>query len=354
MRKVLRGSLLVVVLVSTVLVATVAAWAAWQRLRDPLAAILVDPGQVRQVAERSYEATSEAGERRIFTELAFETEHAGTVRIATSRPPDAAGESLPLLVVLGGIRTGREALQFVPLHGQAILAAYEYPYRREAWYERARIPQIPAIRRAILRVPTQVDLVASRLAAGPEVDAGRTALLGFSFGALLAPAAQRVATARERPFSAVVLAYGGVDIDRLIEANLDLRPAFLRTATAWMTATALRPMEPALHLPELPGAFLVVNGAEDEQIPAASARRLAELTPEPKSVVHLATGHMGPRNPELTACLAALSEDWLWELGILRLEAGRERLTAVDACPVDPRLAAISPGAHRTRRGASP
>lgn len=336
MPKVLRAALLLVVLLSTVLVATVAAWAAWQRFRDPLAAIDLDPGQVRQVAAGRYEAVTEAGELRIFTELALETENAGTIRIATSRPPHPVVEPLPLLVVLGGVRTGREALQFVPLHGRAILAAYEYPYRPEASYERARVLQIPAIRRAILRVPAQVAVVADRLAAGGDVDTARTALLGFSFGALLAPSAQRVAAARGRPFSAVVLAYGGVDIQRLIEANLDVRPAFLRTAIAWLTASALRPVEPELHLPELPGAFLVVNGAEDRQIPPASARRLAELAPAPKEIIHLAAGHMGPRNPELTACLAALSEDWLSSLGILRLPEGADRLPGSEICPVEP------------------
>lgn len=332
----LRAALLVVILFSVALIATVLGWAAWQRLRDPLAVIDRDPGPVRQVAERRYEATTDAGERRTFTELTLETANAGTIRIATSRPPEPVGEALPLLVILGGIRTGREALQFVPLHGPAILVAYEYPYQREAWYERTRILQIPAIRRAILRVPAQVAAVAERLRADEEVDAARTALLGFSFGALLAPSVQRVAAARDRPFSAVVLAYGGVDIQRLIEANLDLRPAFVRSAVAWSMATALRPVEPALHLPELPGAFLVVNGAEDHQIPSASARRLARLTPEPKEVIHLTAGHMGPRNPELTACLAILSEDWLSGLGILRLPEDAERLPGEEICPVEP------------------
>jgi pimeloyl-ACP methyl ester carboxylesterase len=292
----------------------------WLRGQDPLAALQRHPGEVRLVRDSVYEGTTTSGERRRFRDRVFETDRAGTIRITTSRPAEGPARPLPLVVVLAGLRTGQESLGYLEHHGPNLLVGYEYPYSQETWYESAKFDQIPAIRRAVLNVPWQVSWIADRLARDPAVDSTRTALLGYSFGALFVPATQRLAADIGRPFHAAILAYGGVDNEALLEANLDIGPAPLRRALAWTAATLLYPMEPAHHLPHLPGRFLVIRGANDDQIPDALSRRLAELTPEPKEVVTLDEGHMHPRNPELTQRVIQLSQEWLVAQGII---AGR-------------------------------
>jgi pimeloyl-ACP methyl ester carboxylesterase len=76
-------------------------------------------------------------------------------------------------------------------------------------------------------------------------------------------------------------------------------------------------MEPAHHLPHLNGRFLVVRGDQDTRIPAELSRGLAALTPEPKQVVTLEAGHMDPRDPELTANVVRISQDWLVRHGVI-------------------------------------
>jgi dipeptidyl aminopeptidase/acylaminoacyl peptidase len=176
---------------------------------------------------------------------------------------------------------------------------------------------LPAIRRAILDVPAQVTLVADLLARDPAIDAERTALLGFSFGALFVPAIQRVASEDGRPFDAMIMAYGGADIAALLDANLRVRSGVLRRGLAATGATLVHAMEPGHHLPRIPGRFLLIRGDQDAQIPTALAVGLAELTPEPKEVVVLAAGHMGPRDPALTARVVAISQDWLVREGVI-------------------------------------
>jgi pimeloyl-ACP methyl ester carboxylesterase len=293
------------------------AWVARERARDPLTAIHRAPGEVRVVKDSSYAGVTAAGEARTFRELVVETTGAGTIRVTTSRPAVDPDGSMPLVVVLAGLRTGRESLAYLDEHGPNKLVGYEYPYSQEVFYQRSRLTQLPAIRRAILDVPAQVTLVADLLARDPAVDPHRTALLGFSFGALFVPAVQRVATEEGRPFDAMILAYGGADIAALLDANLRVRSGILRRGIAATGATLVHAMEPGHHLPRIPGRFLLIRGDQDAQIPTALAEGMAALAPEPKEVVVLAAGHMGPRDPTLTARVVAISRDWLVREGVI-------------------------------------
>lgn len=292
------------------------AWLWAERRADPLEAIRRDPGAVRVVGDSSYPAVTASGEQRLYRDLTIATDRAGIIRVTTSRPAEAAKAPMPLLVILAGLRTGRESLGVVPVHGPNLLVGYQYPYDRETWYQRAKPGQIPVIRRAALDVPWQVSHVAGRLRAEPYVDSVRTALLGYSFGAMFVPAAQRLAADHGHGFDAAILAFGGVDIGGLMEANLDVGPRAIGRAAAWLAGTLLHALEPERHLPHLTGRFLVIRGAADRQIPAELSERLAALTPEPRTVVTLEGGHMSPRNREVTEQVVRLSQEWLVRTGI--------------------------------------
>jgi pimeloyl-ACP methyl ester carboxylesterase len=293
------------------------AWAARERARDPLAVIPHAPGDVRVVIDSAYAVVTTAGEDRVYRDLVMETADVGTIRVTTSWPAVTADRPMPLVVVLAGLRTGRESLSYLDEHGPNVLVGYEYPYNRDTFYQTARVAQVPAIRRAILNVPSQVAQVAGYLRDDERVDPERTALLGFSFGALFVPSVQRVALEKGRPFDAMILAYGGVDLAALFDANLRIRSRALRRGIANTAATLIHAMEPGHHLPHIPGRFLLIRGDEDAQIPTPLAERMAALTPEPKEIVILDAGHMGPGNPELTARVVAVSQDWLIRHGVI-------------------------------------
>jgi fermentation-respiration switch protein FrsA (DUF1100 family) len=214
-------------------------------------------------------------------------------------------------VILGGAEIGQESLGYIPTHGGNALVAYQYPKSGELWSEGALAGKIPALRRAVLDVPAQVEAMLVWVQAQPWFDPERVSLMGYSFGALFLPAAQHLAQAHGRNLGPTVLAYGGADIPELIMANLEVRPRWIRRFLAEIAAVSIRPVEPALHLPYLQGQFLLINGKWDIQIPPASALRMQNLTPGPKTVVWLEAGHMNPGNPALLAEIIRVSRGWM-------------------------------------------
>jgi pimeloyl-ACP methyl ester carboxylesterase len=296
----------------------VGAWSAGQRARDPLEALRREELDWRVLRDSSYEGVTGGGERRVFRDLAVATGPAGTIRVTTSRPAEAVPHPLPLVFILAGLRTGRDALAVVDVHGPNLLVGYEYPYSQETWYESAKLDQLPAIRKAVLDVPAQVVRMAAWLAMDRSVDRARTSLLGYSFGAMFVPAVQRLAEAQGTPFHGLVLAYGGADIQSLLDHNINLRYRSLRRLLAWLGATVLHPMEAEHHLPHVSGRFLLIRGELDQKIPLLLSTRLADLTPEPKKIVSLPESHLGPSNPELTARVVRISLAWLIEEGLIR------------------------------------
>ena len=298
-------------------VLALSAWSASVRLKEPLSVLARDDHEWRVLRDSSYQGFTGGGERRVFRDLVVDAGNAGTVRVTTSRPAEAVQQPLPLVFILAGLRTGRDALEAVDFHGPNLMVGYEYPYSQETWYESAKVDQVPVIRKAVLDVPAQVVRTAERFTAEGTADPDRTSLLGYSFGALFVPAVQRLAIQEGRPFDGVVLAYGGVDIGSLLEHSINLDWHLPRRALAWLGATALDAMEPEHHLPHLSGTFLVIRGELDQKIPPALSRRVADLTPEPKTVVSLDEAHMGPSNPELTARVVRISQEWLIRQGLI-------------------------------------
>lgn len=292
------------------------AWWGWNRARDPLAVIGPEAAVVTVVHDSAYGVTTATGEARRYRDLVLRTEGGGDVRVTTSLPADP-DRPLPLVLILAGLRTGRESLGVVPQHGNAILVGFEYPYDPADWKRGNPAREALRIRRAILRVPGQVVAAKRHLATSSAVDPSRSALLGYSFGALFVPATQRLAMAHDAAFDAVALAYAGVDLGALIHANLDIEPRWVGALLARTGAAAVHAMEPARHLPELRGRFLVIRGVHDTQIPAPLSARLAALTPEPKDVITLEAGHMGPDAPEVTEQVVRITQAWLEQVGIV-------------------------------------
>lgn len=222
----------------------------------------------------------------------------GTVRCVVSLPASLApGERLPVVVVLGSLRGGsraiREISEVVGDPGRNAFVGYDWPLpeREPSVGDIARSPR--AWRRSVLVVPAQVEKILGWAESQPWADAGRTSLLGFSLGAFVTPAAQRLVQERGGRVRWTILAYAGAPIGDVIAGHPKAGPSWLRPALGGIVDLLLRPVEPSFHLPHLEGRFLVMGAATDRLVDPGAAERLRALTPQPRTDVRIEGDHMG-------------------------------------------------------------
>lgn len=280
------------------LVVVVILLAIWWELRDPLADLprgAANPDLIETVAHR-------AG-GRLMEHVTLGDARLGPIGLAISLPDPLPERPLPVVMVLGGLGTGEHNIRAITEGGDNAIIGYDWPLpdRFPATINPARLL---ALRRQVLEIPGQVAVALRWIAAQPWSDRDRVTLVGFSLGAIAAPAIQRVAAREDLRIDWTVLAFGGAPLGALVEADQRIRPAWIRPVLAFAAALVLRPVDPAVHLPHLAGRFLTLDAAQDQIVGAGPSRRLEQLTPAPKQAIHLQGDHVGT-GPDRAAQLAA-------------------------------------------------
>ncbi|QVL56994.1 MAG: hypothetical protein KFB93_06325 [Simkaniaceae bacterium] len=251
-------------------------------------------------------------EIRSYEDIVLDCGKAGEANFTISLPEKIRPEGLPTILIVGGLKTGRESLQFIPDHGEYALVAYEYPKRLKTLHKINVILHLYRVRKAALEVPQELIAMIKYLRKQPWMNKEPISLMGYSFGATFMPVTYVEAEKEGIPLGPGVMAYGGAGIYCLFKANLPL-PNFLKEPVATMAAATFKPIDPILYAPHMKGEFLIINGIYDSQIPVKCAERLQELVPEPKTVINLETEHMSPQNPDLNLRLINISRKWLDE-----------------------------------------
>jgi hypothetical protein len=276
----------------------------WLLLRDPLAALpKPDPAPALLARRDAF------GETRLRSFVRLGTETLGPVGLVVDRPIPFR-DRLPVIVVLGGLGTAARNIDWIREPGENALVGYDWPIPTAMPNGLDLLAAAPDLYRSALAIPGQIQTAMAWAAAQDWADPDRISLLGFSLGALAAPAAQRLGPVAP---GWTVLAYGGTPLGPLIAANPHLEPRWIAPLLSLAADLMLRPLEPGAHLPHLSGRFLVLEGAVDEFVPAAAAARFRDLTPDPKRVVAFPGGHMGvgPSQIELLEQIIAESRAWL-------------------------------------------
>jgi dienelactone hydrolase len=222
-----------------------------------------------------------------------------TVDLRVLRPADDTVRR-PLVVILGGHRTGRDAVGLLGAPGPFVVAALDYPYegpeRPRGW--RQSLATIPAARRALLETPPAVLLALDWLVKQPGVDPARVDLVGVSLGVPFAT----VAGALDPRFRRVWLIHGGAGNREWIEHNLRAKVASdrLRGLLARLVYLLAHgsTLEPGHWVSRIaPRPLIVIGAREDRRLPPSLVERLHAAAGEPKELIWTEGGHID-RRPE--------------------------------------------------------
>ncbi len=202
------------------------------------------------------------------------------VHVRLLRPLDDTRQRLPTLLLVGGHRTGKRAVDLLERPGNVAFAAIDYPYdgprRTRGWWQKLRA--LDDVQQTTIDTPPAMLLAVEWLLDQPWVDPRRLELVGISFGVPFAAAAG----ALDPRISRVWLVQGGGDNTAWAEFNLRkqigndlIRRLATKLVLLFIYAESFDTLQWMREI--APRPIIVVSAREDERVPPGSA--LAELTP---------------------------------------------------------------------------
>ncbi len=218
----------------------------------------------------------------------------GKVRV----PRDAsASDRRPAVLILGGIQRGADAITLFRDTLPQVGAALWYPEALDAEDAADALRNLETLEEVAWDIPASALLALDYLLTLPEVDPGRVAAVGASFGGFFIPAA----AAADARFVSLGLLYTGGDLAGLAAAHLDRRlPPAAAVLGAEMAMLRLQRLEPVRYVGDVaPRPVLLVNGLRDDLVVRTSAEALIRATNPPKDVIWLPTEHLDPDNEAL-------------------------------------------------------
>lgn len=276
-------------------------WLFWLSQQDALDALPQADG--RLVFEQERQIWSDG---RIERHMIFRDARLGRVGVTISVPQAITGNAMPVVVVLGGFREGRDNIAPFGDIGGTVLIGYDWPLSRKAFDGDALAALSPDMRSRALGMPGQVRAVLDWLDGQSWADTSRVSLVGYSLGAVIAPSVQRVLQHGGHSVGWTVLANGGAGLGAMIAGTPSLHPAWVRPLFGAAADWLLAPLEPAAHLPHLEGRFLVLSWP-DGGLPAKPVADFQALVPKDKSLVTVSE----TSSPDRLAQSIGMARDWL-------------------------------------------
>jgi dienelactone hydrolase len=234
-------------------------------------------------------------------------------------------EPLPVLLVLGGHRTGSDAVDLFGNVGRRAVVALDYPYDGPEKVKGigAVVKTIPLARQAFLDTPPAVSLVLDWLLEEPWVDSGQLMIVGASLGVPFAA----TAAARDARISGAILVHGAADnrlwletqVARRIDIKFLHRP--LGTILYWLA------YGPVLNTPQRiaqisPRPVLIVGARNDERTPAGQTELLFAAAREPKLLRWTDGRHIQPGRNHVVEDLLRIADE---ELPLPSIGVSRDR-----------------------------
>ncbi len=216
-------------------------------------------------------------------------------------------EKLPAIIILGGMMTGKTAVNYAYGVDNVILAAPDYRYKPRSDYSLFTIlfDLIPAYEALYMQVVDNLILL-EYLNSWNKTN-NKMSILGYSFGVPFAMATTSV----QNKINHLALVYGGADLQFLIRHNFKLINPIIDELLVQLFWLHVMNFEPGKFAENISAdSILIINGLQDEKIPESAARDLQTNINQPKTVIWLESKHVHPRNKELSLKIISLLNKW--------------------------------------------
>ena len=283
------------------------AWLRWDSYRPQQDYWAVRHGQLTAVASESGETPH--GQRTETVTLGSDS----GLRVLFRLIRDERAEGpLPVLIVLGGHRTGSDAVDLFGDVGERVVIGVDYPYDGPEKVRGAKqiLSTLPLARRAFRDTVPAVSLVLDWVVEQAWADADRIFVVGASLGVPFATAA----AALDSRIKGAMLVHGAADNRLWLEAQLARRvdAQFLHyPLSAVLHWVAYGPaMDTREHVAAItPRPVVIIGARDDERTPAGQTQMLFELAGEPKRLRFTDGMHIEPDRPEIINELLRIADE---------------------------------------------
>ena len=229
------------------------------------------------------------------------------VKMTMQLPLERTAEGLPLVFILGGERTGRDAVHLVAQQHPVILAAISYPGRDNWPREGVKRVDIRPYQQTVRDTAPAVLLALDYLLAQEPVDAKQVELVGVSLGAFFVA----IPAALDKRVTRTWLVHGAGEPGKVIAHKLKerIKIDFLRKAAAWAGARllAVESMRPENWLWRIsPRKLVFINARDDEELPLSSVITLHRSASQPYEIIWTEGQHINTGRTEVVQGLVDL------------------------------------------------
>jgi hypothetical protein len=272
------------------------AWLLVPAIPDPAPDFLNRKGELVKVSE-TYRGRFE---ETTLIEMTLHSSSGLEVALAL-RVPLSASEPRPLVLLLGGHRTGRDAVRLFPDTKGAIIVAMSYPNADNINGEGlGLLLDLPEMRRALVDTTPAVLLALDYLLEQEYVDTRQVDLVGVSLGAFLVS----IPGALDPRIGRVWLVHGGGEPASVLYHQLtdEFEWAPLRHVAAEFLAAVLcvHHLRPERWVGNIsPRPVIIVNARDDEALPSGSIKALHAAAKDPVEIVWTEGQHVMPGRREI-------------------------------------------------------
>ncbi len=226
----------------------------------------------------------------------------------------ATDERLPVLIVLGGHRTGSDAVDLFGKVGERAVVALDYPYDGPEKVRGFRqvVATLPLARKAFRDTPAAVSLAVDWLEDQSWANTEQVFVVGASLGV---PFAALVA-ARDPRIGGAILVHGAADNQAWIEAQVARRNEVrilhrpVATLIHWLAYGPT--FDTAANVALIaPRPVIIIGAREDERTPAGETEALYAAAGDPRVLRWTDGLHIEPDRTDIIEALLAIADEEL-------------------------------------------